>query len=84
MSSRACLHSSSVAIGDYRKGCVVCSCVAVCLREQGSASCSVHVWSMQEGGCSLGAPMLAARGVLKTVNASPGQMQQLLAVSRAG
>ena len=56
----------------------------MCLMEQGSASCSVQVWSMQEQGHALGALLLAGKGTLKASNASPHNLQQLLAVSSIG
>ena len=52
--------------------------------EQGSASCSVQVWSMQEQGQALGALLLAGRGTLKAGNTGPQKLQQLLAVSSIG
>jgi len=66
------------------KPCVLCRYIAVCLREQRSTGCSVQVWSMREEGCALGTLVLTAKGTLKSSNAGPAAMQQLLAVSSAG
>ncbi len=62
----------------------MCRCIAVCLKEQSSASCSVQVWSMQEESRALGALLLSARGSLKAGIALSHNLQQMLAVSSVG
>jgi hypothetical protein len=59
-------------------------CIAVCLREPGSTTCSVRVWSMQGEECSLEALVLAAQGNLRAGSTALAYTQQMLAVCSEG